>query len=289
MNEIVAEQPWLWAGLGSFFIATLVAMWAVSPRHISPHNKDAGEALDASRRYEKVVLGFIVFGVVLLTIAIGVRWERIGHGPWISLFELLMSQMWSLGLIFAALYWRLPGLRPSAVIVLPVMWILGSWVLTLEPSVSHFPATYYSGWKWVHVGIGKLFMALLLAGVGLGGVMILRTTERGKLWFRAMPADMVIDKLAWRLMMLALVFDSFMLIAGAVWAQDAWGRYWAWDALETSAFLTWISIAIGLHVRLTYKVPGWVSGVMLIGIFVMAFGTYFGIPYLSPAAHKGVV
>lgn len=289
MNIMVAEQPWLWAGLGSYFIATLVAMWAVSPRHISPHNKGAGETLDAGRRYEKVVLGFIVFGVILLTIAIGVRWERIGHGPWISLFELLMSQIWSLSLIFAALYWRLPGLRPSAVIALPVLWVLGSWVLTLEPDVSHFPATYYNAWKWAHVGIGKLFMALLLAGVGLGGVMILRTTERGKLWFRAMPSNMVIDKLAWRLMMLALVFDSLMLIAGSVWAQDAWGRYWAWDALETSAFLTWISIAIGLHVRLSYKVPGWVSGVMLIGIFVMAFSTYFGIPYLSPAAHKGVV
>ena len=211
MNSIVAEQPWLWAGLGSYFIATLTAMWGVSPGH-------AGSAFVASKRHEKVVLGFIVFGVVLLTVAIAARWIRIGHGPWISLFELLMSQMWSLGLIFAALYWRLPGLRPSAVIVLPVMWILGSWVLTLEPGISHFPATYYNTWKWSHVILGKIFLALLLAGVGLGGVMILRTTERGKSWFRMMPSDMVIDKLAWRLMMLALVFDSLMLIAGAVCA-----------------------------------------------------------------------
>jgi len=282
MNSIVAEQPWLWAGLGSYFIATLAAMWGVSPRF-------AGSTFVASKRHEKVVLGFIVFGVVLLTAAIIARWIRIGHGPWISLFELLMSQMWSLGLVFAALYWRLPGLRPSAVIVLPVMWILGTWVLALEPGISHFPATYYNSWKWVHVGLGKMFLALLLAGVGLGGVMILRTTQRGKVWFRAMPTDMIIDKLAWRLMMLALVFDSLMLIAGGVWAQDAWGRYWAWDALETSAFLTWLFLAIGLHVRLSYKVPAWVSGAIIIGIFAMAFSTYFGMPYLSPSAHKGMV
>lgn len=282
MNGLVAEQPWLWAGLGAYLVATLVAMWGVSPGH-------ANSALVASKRHEKLVLGFIVFGVILLTAAIAARWMRIGHGPWISLFELLMSQMWSLGLIFSALYWRLPGLRPSAVIVLPVMWILGSWVLTLEPGISHFPATYYNSWKWVHVGLGKMFLALLLAGVGLGGVMILRTTDRGRAWFRSMPTDVVIDKLAWRLMMLALVFDSLMLIAGGVWAQDAWGRYWAWDALETSAFLTWLFLAIGLHVRLSYKVPAWVSGVIIIGIFVMAFSTYFGTPYLSPSAHKGVV
>jgi ABC-type transport system involved in cytochrome c biogenesis permease subunit len=282
MNGLVAEQPWLWSGLAAYLVATLVAMWGVSPKH-------AGSTLVAERKHESVVLAAIGLGVLLLAVAIAARWIRIGHGPWISLFELLMSQMWSLGLIFALLYWRLPGLRPSAVIVLPVMWILGSWVLMLEPGISHFPATYYNAWKWVHVGLGKIFLALLLAGVGLGGVLILRRTRRGQSWFRAMPSDMVIDKLAWRLMMLALVFDSLMLIAGAVWAQDAWGRYWAWDALETSAFLTWIFLAIGLHVRLSYKVPPWLSGAIIIGIFVMAFSTYFGTPYLSPSAHKGVV
>lgn len=282
MNGIVAEQPWLWAGLASYLGATLIAMWGVSPKH-------AGSALVQDNRHERVVLGLISLGVVLLACAIAARWVRIGHGPWISLFELLMSQMWSLGLIFALLYWRLPGLRPSAVIVLPVMWVLGSWVLLLEPAASHFPATYYNFWKWFHVGLGKIFLALLLAGVGLAGVMILRRTKRGQVWFRAMPSDVSIDKLAWRLMMLALVFDSLMLIAGAVWAQDAWGRYWAWDSLETSAFITWLLLAVGLHVRLSYKVPPWVSGVIIIGIFFMAFSTYFGTPYLSPSAHKGVV
>jgi len=282
MNQIVAELPWLWVGLGAYLIATLIAMWGVSP-------KFAGVPMLKQTNHEYLVLGMLVLGILLLATAIGVRWERIGHGPWISLFELLMSQLWSLGLIFALLYWRLPGLRPSAVIVLPVMWILGSWVLFLEPSASHFPATYYNSWKWVHVGLGKIFLALLLAGVGLSGVLLIRETSRGRIWFRNMPENVVVDKLAWRLMMLALVFDSFMLIAGAVWAQDAWGRYWAWDSLETSAFLTWLFLAIGLHLRLSYRVPHWLSGLMIIGIFCLAFATYFGVPYISPSAHKGMI
>ncbi len=282
MNHIVAEQPWLWAGLTAYLLATLAAMWGVSPRL-------AGSEVTQARRHEKAVLGFITLGVLLLTIAIAVRWVRIGHGPWLNLFELLMSQLWSLGLIYALLYWRLPGLRPSAVIVMLVMWILGSWVLLVEPADSHFPATYYNTWKWFHVGLGKVFLALMLAGVGLGGVMILRLTERGRRWFRAMPGNAVIDKLAWRMMMLALVFDSLMLITGAVWAQDAWGRYWAWDALETSSFFTWLLLAVGLHIRLSFKIPPWLSGAIIIGIFVLAFVTYFGVPYISPAAHKGMV
>jgi len=276
------EIPWLWAGLLAYFIATMVSIVGVTPRF-------AGTPVIKNNQHEKAILGMLVMGVLLLAIAIAFRWVRIGHGPWISLFELLMSQLWSLGLVFALLYWRLPGLRPSSVVVLPVMWILGSWVLMLEPSASHFPATYYNDWKWVHVGLGKIFLALMLAGTGLGGVMILRGTEIGKKWFRQMPSNIVVDRLAWRLMMLALVFDSLMLIAGAVWAQDAWGSYWQWDPLETSAFLTWLFLAIGLHVRLNYRVPFWLSGLMIIGIFAMAFATYFGAPYISPVAHKGMV
>jgi len=279
---MVAEVPWLWSGLGAYFAATLIAIWGVAPRF-------AGMPVIQNRRHEYAVLAFLMLGVTLLAVAIAERWLRIGHGPWISLFELLMSQLWSLGLIFVLLYWRLPGLRPSAVIVLPVMWILGSWVLTLEPAASHFPPTYYNAWKWVHVGLGKIFLALLLAGVGLAGVLILRQTRRGQAWFRNMPSNVIVDRLAWRFMMLALVFDSLMLIAGAVWAQDAWGRYWAWDPLETSAFLTWLLLAIGLHLRLSYRVPPVVSGLMIIGVFMLAFATYFGAPYISPAAHKGVV
>ena len=276
------EIPWLWAGLGAYFVATVISIFGVVPRY-------AGFPMVERRQHEKIILTLLVLGVGLLMVAIAARWVRIGHGPWISLFELLMSQLWSLGLIFALLYWRLPAFRPSSVIALPVMWILGSWVLTLEPSASHFPATYYNNWKWVHVGLGKVFLALLLAGVGLAGVMIMRRWSFGQRWFRQMPADVVVDRLAWRFMMLALVFDSLMLIAGAVWAQDAWGRYWAWDALETSAFLTWLFLAIGLHLRLSYRVPAWISGVMIIGIFVMAFATYFGAPYVSPSAHKGMI
>ena len=276
------ELPWMWGGLAAYALATLVAISGVVIQN--PHS-----TLTRSGRAERLVLALLILGVVLLAAAIAQRWVRIGHGPWISLFELLMSQLWSLGVIYAIAYWRMPRFRASAVVVLPVFWVLGSWLLTLEPKASHFPATYYNEWKWVHVFLGKVYLALLLIGVGLAGVMILRRFPRSERWFRSMPADDVIDRVAWRVMMLALVFDSLMLIAGAVWAQDAWGRYWSWDSLETSAFVTWLALGVGIHVRLTYRVPPWISGAIIIGIFILAFTTYLGMPYVSPAAHKGMV
>ena len=286
MSEgFAAELPWLWAGLASYAMATFTTLWGVVA------NKPTGTGMViGDKKHEKLVLAFLVTGVILLVGAIVQRWVRIGHGPWISLFELLMSQLWSLGTVFTIAYWRLPGLRPSAVVVLPIFWILGTWVLTLQPVASHFPATYYNYWKWIHVFLGKVYLASLLIGVGLGGVMILRRfVQPATVWFRSMPKDEMLDRLAWRFMILALIFDSLMLIAGAVWAQDAWGRYWSWDSLETSAFLTWLALGICVHLRLTYRIQPWISGAMIIGIFCLAFSTYFGLPYLSPAAHKGMV
>ncbi len=279
----VAEMPWLWAGLAFYAVATVLAFrgaWQLSPAYV--HNPVQ------LLKTERLVLAAIVLGVVLLAIALGVRWERLGHGPFVNLFELLTSQLFSLGLIYALVYWRRPVIRPSAVVVLPLIWVLGTWVLMLEPKDSVFPPTYSNNWLWAHVGFGKVFLSFCLIAAGLAGLILLRSIPRFRGLFTSL-SDAVLDQLAWRFMLLALIFDSLMLIAGAVWAQDAWGRYWSWDALETSSFMTWLSIGAGIHARLTYKIPVKVGAVVILLIFGLAFMTYFGTPYYSEAAHKGVV
>ena len=182
-SEFATELPWLWSGLAAYALATFVAIWGVAPRHhVGAHAHGTAGNID-SRQHERVVLGLLLAALVFLTIAIAQRWVRIGHGPWISLFELLMSQLLSLGVIFTLAYWRLPGLRASAVIALPILWVLGTWVLMLDPKASHFPATYYNERKWVHVFLGKGYLALLLLGVGLSGVMIMWRLQRSAVFF----------------------------------------------------------------------------------------------------------
>lgn len=281
MNE-ATELPWLWAGLSAYAVATALAFRGVAVMARS------GAASPPVRRNERWLLLLIAVGVALLATALGVRWERLGHGPFINLYELLTSQLFSLGLIFALVYWRAPALRTCAVVVMPLIWLLGSWVLLLEPADSHFPPTYHNDWLWAHIGFGKIFLSFCLVAAGLAGVILLRGIPGLGRWFTHM-GDAELDQMAWRFMMLALVFDSLMLIAGAVWAQDAWGRYWSWDALETSAFMTWLSIGAGIHARLSYRIPVRIGAIAILAIFGLAFVTYFGTPYFSEAAHKGVV
>jgi len=80
-----------------------------------------------------------------------------------------------------------------------------------------------------------------------------------------------------------------MLVAGAVWAQDAWGRYWAWDPLETWAFVTWLTLAGFLHARASLKLAPAAGAAMIMAVFVVAFLTFFGVPFVSMAPHKGAI
>jgi cytochrome c-type biogenesis protein CcsB len=71
---------------------------------------------------------------------------------------------------------------------------------------------------------------------------------------RRLPAPEVLDRLTYRTVMFAFPIWTFGIIAGAIWADQAWGRYWGWDPTETWAFITWVVYACFLHARAT---AGW--------------------------------
>ncbi len=229
--------------------------------------------------------------VALLALAVGIalRWARIGHGPFLNMFEILASSLLSLGIAWRLANWKVPVLRDSEPLVLSLLAVMGAWLLTVNPLDSHRPPTYEMPVLWFHVALGKIFLGCALVGTGLAGVLLARGMDWGKRWFARMPGDAMLDALAWRFMLAALVFESLMLIAGAVWAQDAWGRYWAWDPLETWAFITWLSLAAAVHARLTWRVGPQVGALMIVGVFVLAFLTFFGVPFVSLAPHKGAI
>jgi len=241
------------------------------------------------RRPEKTVLALMLLGLLLHTASIALRWDRLGHGPYITLFEILSSNIWSLLLVFSLAYWRLPSVRPSAAVVMPILFLVMGWLLMTNPGEGHLPATYHTIWLFIHIGFGKVFLGAVLVAVGLSGIILLRKTAFGLQRFASLPVDGALSELSFRFMALGFIFESLMLVAGAIWAQDAWGRYWAWDPLETWAFLTWLVLAISLHARVTYKLSPPVGAVLVLGVFVVAFLTFFGVPFVSTSPHKGAV
>jgi ABC-type transport system involved in cytochrome c biogenesis permease subunit len=267
------ELKLLWAALVVYVTAGSLSIIAVMLR----------------RRPERVVLALMVLGLVLHTVSIALRWERLGHGPYITLFEILSSNIWSIMLIFSLAYWRLPPIRPSAAVVMPILFMVMGWLLMTSPVEGHLPATYHTTWLFIHIGFGKVFFGAVMVAVGISGVILLRRTAFGQSRFERLPADNRLSELAFRCMAIGFIFETLMLIAGAIWAQDAWGRYWAWDPLETWAFLTWLVLAFSLHARFTYKLSPRAGSLLVLAVFVVAFLTFFGVPFISTSAHKGAV
>jgi len=267
------ESLSLWIALVLYVIAGSLAIFGVAMRRLP----------------ERVVLALLMLGWVFHTASIALRWERVGHGPFITLFEVLLSNIWSLLTLYMLAYWRIPIIRATSAVVMPILFVMMGWLMMSGTGEGHLPATYHTVWLFIHIAFGKLFLGNVLIAVGIAGIVLLRSSRYGQTRFANLPSDARLDELCFRFMSVGIVFETLMLIVGAIWAQDAWGRYWAWDPLETWAFMTWLSLAFTLHIRLAYKVRPHMGAMLVIGVFVLAFLTFFGVPFISTSAHKGAI
>ncbi len=270
MPWIAFENLTLLVGLALTLIATLLV----------------GVGEGRGRPWPRLVFSFSGLAVLALGIGLVLRWVRIGHGPYVNLFEVLASNVWSqqAALLLGAL--AIPVLRPLALAALPIVATLALWLLTESPRDSSFPVTYDTVWLFFHVWLGKVFLGTL--GLAVGGALIVLL--RGKRWFAWAPEDRLLDLLMVRLVLFGFLFEGGMLIAGAIWAQDAWGRWWDWDPLETWSFLTWLAVTGFLHLKLTVKgLSPKLSAALVLVLYGLAFLTFFGVPFLSTAHHQGAI
>ncbi|MGZ8630443.1 MAG: c-type cytochrome biogenesis protein CcsB [Actinomycetota bacterium] len=101
--------------------------------------------------------------------------------------------------------------------------------------------------------------------------------ETGPSRRRLVPSAAGLDRLAYRIIALAFPIWTFAVIAGAIWAQEAWGRYWGWDPKETWSFITWVIFAGYLHARATSGWKGRRAAVIALVGFVSLLITYYAV------------
>jgi cytochrome c-type biogenesis protein CcsB len=90
-----------------------------------------------------------------------------------------------------------------------------------------------------------------------------------------LPSAATLDRMAYRVIAFAFPIWTFAVIAGAIWAQEAWGRYWGWDPKETWSFITWVVYAGYLHARATSGWRGRRAAVIALVGFVSLLVTYY--------------
>lgn len=106
-------------------------------------------------------------------------------------------------------------------------------------------------------------------------------------WFVPfLPSTSSLDGLAHRLTAFAFVLWTVGVVAGAMWAEVSWGRFWGWDPKETGSFLTWIAYAGYLHARATHGVKGRNAAWIGVWAFVVLMGTYLIANYVVVGLHS---
>ena len=197
------EQFWL---MGSLLLTVLAILTLFSRRR----------AVQMARNI------FLIGAPSVAAVAVAVRWERTGQGPFLTLFEVLLSNVFSLGMLIALLWFFWRNTRPATGMALAFVLLLGVWALLVPAGDTPFPPAFENPWLWVHVIAGKLFLGLLLIAAGIA---------LAQLWSCRNMGIVKDDGVDWRLLGLAFLFQTVMLVAGAAWAHSAWGHYWSWDPL----------------------------------------------------------
>jgi ABC-type transport system involved in cytochrome c biogenesis permease subunit len=101
-----------------------------------------------------------------------------------------------------------------------------------------------------------------------------------------LPTSEKLDELMYKLAGVAFAGLALLLITGAVWANESWGRYWGWDSKEVGALVAWLTYAGFLHSRLAYGWRGRSSSYFAIVAFLLVIFTYLGVSYLLPGLHS---
>ncbi len=246
----------------SFFAHAFETAWAV--RSPTAADSAAGNLLIKTLDYKRtekagrIATAMMILGFILLLAGVIARGVSKGSVPWGNMYEFSITGALAFtGAYLGAL--RKYDLRWLGLLVsILVLLTLGTAVTLLyRPSAPLFPALQ-STWLIIHVSAAIISGGVfLLANIVAAAYLFLDAMEnRGPrtVWAQRLPSLEVLDQLSYRLVAFVFPLWTFAVIAGAIWAEAAWGRYWGWDPKETWAFITWVAYAAYLHARVTV---GW--------------------------------
>lgn len=226
-----------------------------------------------------IYLGFILFALNLC-----LRWFVAEHAPWSNGYEMLVFVAWIL-LLFAILFNKKSVfVTPLATLFTGIL-LLVSYLDWINPEITNLMPVLKSYWLKIHVAVivssyAPLALAALLS---LMALILMNFKSNKNIQLRIKELSYLVE--------ISITIGLFLLsigtFLGGVWANESWGRYWAWDPKETWALISMMIYAVVLHLRL---VPSLKSKYVLHVASMMAFWsiimTSFGVNYYLKGLHS---
>jgi cytochrome c-type biogenesis protein CcsB len=257
---------------------------------------------------------------LLLFFILASRWVIAGYFPLSNLYESLLFLTWTLLTIYLYLENKTKSKLMGAILIPVALLITGFANLTLSPDMqkaSPLVPALQSNWLMMHVSMMMLSYATLIMGSLLCILFLviskyqdidLQLVDESSLplynvmldYYEAKlfsPSDEIselgklkllqsLDNWSYRILGLGFPFLTIGIIAGGVWANEAWGSYWSWDPKETWALITWIVFATYLHSRITKGWEGKKTAILGgLGFFVIWI-CYLGVNFLGKGLHS---
>ncbi|QCR45177.1 c-type cytochrome biogenesis protein CcsB [Curtobacterium sp. SGAir0471] len=229
-------------------------------------------------KFERVGMAMTILALVLhvgATVLRGIAADRV---PWGNMFEFSLTGTALITLIFLLVqFWQnlkfLGVFITGLTIILLGIATVNYWVpvVPLQPALQSY-------WLVIHVFVAIAGTGFFALGAGLAVAQLVQTYRQGRpvskqlRFMETLPDAERLEVLTYRVLLVGFVLWTFTLIAGAIWAERAWGRYWGWDTKEVWTFIIWVVYAGYIHARAT---RGWrgarSSWLALIGFAAVMF------------------
>src|SRR6056297_147219 len=225
-------------------------------------------------------------------IGIILRWvesyqQGIGHAPLSNLYESLVFFALCIAVLYLFLELRYK-LRVIGVVAIPLAFLAMAYTsLTVDSTIEPLIPALQSNWLIAHVITCFIGYAGFAVAFGISILYFIksdRNASSGGLTTK-IPHVAMLDEFTHQMVIFGFLFLSVGIITGAVWANQAWGRYWGWDPKETWSLVTWLIYASLLHARLMRGWTGKRIAVLSFVGFVAVIFTYFGVNLL-PGLHS---
>ncbi|MUL66561.1 c-type cytochrome biogenesis protein CcsB [Mycobacterium sp. CBMA 234] len=239
-------------------------------------------ARTVDERIGRVGLSLVYVGIAMLFVCIVLRGVATMRVPWGNMYEFINLTSFC-GLVAAAIVLRKPQFRALWVFVLvPELILLAVSVKYLYTNAAPVMPALQSYWLPIHVSVVSLGSGVFLVG-GVASILFLlkmsplaeQDSGFGRM-IQRLPDAQTLDRIAYRTTIFAFPIFGFGVIFGAIWAEEAWGRYWGWDPKETVSFVAWVVYAAYLHARSTAgwrdKKSAWIN---VVGFVAMVFNLFF--------------
>ena len=225
-------------------------------------------------------------GLALHTAALICRGIGAGRLPMTNQYEFATAFAWGLCLVslIFVLKFRFPVLGAFAA---PVIFLIIGYAAMQSREVRELMPALRSNWLGFHVSTAIIAYGAFGVSFVLSLIFLLRDRMKAQGFLdQHIPDREKLDMISYRSVSLGLLFLTFTIVTGAIWAERAWGSYWSWDPKETWSLVTWIIYAAYLHLRIRRGWQGRAAAIFAAVGFVCVMFTYIGVNTLLPGVHS---